>query len=75
MFKGAKIYAACHRIYLDFKFEEDKRAKKYGCLWDSSRNKWYFHKEDYMKSGIKYNLTLHGELSPTMIIDGKIHYV
>jgi len=75
MFKGEKMYPVCYRIYLNFKYEDSVRAKSFGCLWDSRQNKWYFHKDNYLKSGIKYSTVLHGELCPYMILNDTITYV
>lgn len=75
MFKGQKIYSVSCRIYLDIKFEDHVRAKSYKCLWDSRIHQWYFHEDDYVKSGIKRDTLLHNELSPYMIIDNVIHFV
>jgi len=75
MFIGQKIYPVWYRIYLHLNFEHLERAKSYGCLWDSHIHKWYFHKEQYLKSGIKDNIVLHGELRPYMILNNVIHFV
>jgi hypothetical protein len=80
MFKDSKVYPVrvypvSKRIFLNLKYEDVKRAKSYSCMWDAQRNKWYFHKDDYLKSGIKYNEKLHSELCPYMIINSEILYV
>ena len=75
MLKGEKIYPVCYRIYLNLNYGDSVRAKSFGCLWDSRQNKWYFHEDNYLKSGIKYSTTLHAELSPYMILDGKTIYL
>jgi len=75
MFKGEKIYPVCYRIYLNLNYEDSVRAKSFGCLWDSRQNKWYFHNDDYLSSGIKNNHILHNELRPHMITNNKITYL
>lgn len=75
MFKGVKIYPVCYRIYLELQYEDSVRAKSYGCLWDSRLNKWYFHENNYVKSGIKYNPVLRTELRPYMILNNTVTYV
>ena len=75
MFKGEKIYPVCYRIYLSLNYGDSVRAKSFGCLWYSRQNKWYFHEDNYLKSGIKYSTTLHAELCPYMFLDGKTIYL
>jgi hypothetical protein len=75
MFKGQKIYPVCYRIYLNLKFEDHVRAKTYNCLWDSRINRWYFHEDEYMKSGIKTDILLHNELCPYMILNDTVQFV
>ena len=75
MFKGQKTYPACDRIYLNIKYGEHVRAKSYNCLWDSRINKWYFHEDDYDKSGIKIDTALREELSPYMMLNDTVMMV
>lgn len=75
MFKSKKIYPVCYRIYLNLRFDEHKRAKDYGCLWDSRQNKWYFYSDEYIRSGIKNNIDLYDDLRPHMIINNKIEFL
>lgn len=72
---NTKFYSPCYRIYLHLQYNEHVEAKSYGCLWDSRRNKWYFHNDEYVKSGIKNDIDLHNKLRPHMILDNKIQYL
>jgi len=75
MFVGKKIYPVTSRIYLNLGFYDVNRAKGYGCLWDSRRNMWYFHDDEYKHARIEENIDLHTELKPFKIIGDVRFYI